>query len=195
MDKLLEKFMNLPTPQKALIFIVLMALIAAGWYNFFYQETASALNRESATTSKLNKDLLAENDIEQNIEIYKQEIAVLERSRDELRQRLPDNAKIAELLQQVHDQAKITGLEMSRFQRGKPEEMPMYTRIPVNMELNGTFNEITAFFYYLGKLKRIVNVENISLSLASKHDESVNRLKATCVATTYMSQSTAGGQK
>jgi type IV pilus assembly protein PilO len=185
----LEKFWSIPTPQKVALFVLLMGLIAGGWYYLFYSDTTEALEKERAMSARLAKDLLAEQEKEKNLEILKQEVAELEHARDELHQRLPDDAKIAELLQQVHDQAKIAGLEMEKFERVNPEDAEMYTRIPVRMELLGTFNEITSFFYYLGKMKRIVNVENITLQSYNKNDDqSANRLRATCLATTFMSR-------
>jgi Tfp pilus assembly protein PilO len=55
------------------------------------------------------------------------------------------------------------------------------------MTLTGTFHQIATFFFYVGRLTRIVNVENISLArVSSKDGGPEGALTATCTATTFM---------
>ena len=82
-------------------------------------------------------------------------------------------------------EGKIVGLEINRFEREAPQIADLFVRIPVKMTLNGTFHQIATFFYYVGKLTRIVNVENISL-VSSQKDLGTATLMATCTATTFM---------
>ncbi|MEZ4467885.1 MAG: type 4a pilus biogenesis protein PilO, partial [bacterium] len=121
-----------------------------------------------------------------HLEERRNEIQELKRLRDEMRSRLPDNAEIAELLQQIHSQAKIVGLEISRFERGEMLREALYARIPVKMILTGTFSQIASFYFNLGQLQRIVNVQDIELTTIRRgSDVSEERLVANCVATTY----------
>ena len=72
----------------------------------------------------------------------------------------------------------------------------MYVRIPVRIEIRGSYHTITKFFKNVADLPRIVNVENLALSLEKASDESGSpRLRAKFYAVTfrYNDHSEAGG--
>lgn len=183
-----DKFLATPTSTKVAALVLIAGLMGAAWYFLFYGEVEAALVTEQKKTKKLTDELNAEKEIEKNLKRYQDEIERLRKARDEMRDRLPENAEIAELLQQIHGQAKIVGLEIMRFERGEDEVETMYARIPVTMVLRGTFHQVALFFYYLGRLTRIVNVENIKLETldARAADGATDRVQATCTATTFM---------
>ena len=101
--------------------------------------------------------------------------------------KLPEDAEIAQLLQQIEGTAKIAGLEIRRFEPGDQEEQEgkTYARIPVNMTLQGEFHQITRFFFQIGKMTRIVNIEDISLTTLEQ-TEQATRIQAVCNATTFV---------
>lgn len=195
-DSQFDKFLATPPSTKVAAIILVMGLLGAAWYFLFYGEVEAALVKEQQKTPKLSKELREEQEVEKNLQKYKDEIEKLRKSRDEMRDRLPENAEIADLLQQIHSQAKIVGLEIARFERGEDEVETMYARIPVKMVLRGTFHQVATFFYYLGKLTRIVNVENIELTALDRKDGE-ERIQAVCNATTFMyvppAESAGGG--
>jgi type IV pilus assembly protein PilO len=185
----LEKFNDLPMAQKLALLVLIMAGLGAAWYFMYYDETKTEIAKANGQTQQLSATLADEQEIEKNLARYKAEIDELRAERDKMRDRLPDNAEIADLLEKIHSQAKITGLEIAKFEKKDAVVESMYARIPVNMQLRGTFQEISTFFYYLGRLTRIVNIENIELKSGAKNDkdrESKNILLASCTATTFM---------
>ena len=183
-----DKFLATPTSTKVAALVLCAGLMGAAWYVLFYGEVEAALVSEASKTKKLTDELNAEKEIEKNLKLYQEEIERLRKARDEMRDRLPENAEIAELLQQIHGQAKIVGLDIMRFERGEDEVETMYARIPVTMVLRGTFHQVAMFFYYLGRLTRIVNIENIKLETldARAADGATDQIRATCTATTFM---------
>lgn len=182
----MEKFSAVPTSQKVALLAVVMLGIAAAWYFLMYEEATGKIAAENARIPELNKELSAEREVAANLDKYRAEIEELKRQRDDMRSRLPDSAEIGDLLQQVHSQAKIVGLEISRFERGETVQESLVARIPVRMVLTGTFQQISSFYYNLGQLKRIVNVGDIELATQRKPSEpEEERLTANCVATTF----------
>ena len=200
----LDKFAAVPTSQKIALLIFIMVGIGAAWYFLMYEESLGKISKENARVPVLAKELSAERDVADHLEEHRAEIQELKRLRDEMRSRLPDNAEIAELLQQIHSQAKIVGLEISRFERGEMLREALYARIPVKMILTGTFSQIASFYFNLGQLQRIVNVQDIELTTIRRgSDVAEERLVANCVATTYQyipgaeldAPASAGGKK
>ena len=190
-----EKLANAPSSTKAAGLILVLALIGAGWYSLYYSDTVSKAERAASKTPRLNDDLREQRRIEKNLVKFQDEINRLRQARDRMRDRLPEEPAIAGLLQQIHSQAKVVGLDVNRFQRGQNEDRKLYARIPVRMTLNGTFHQVATFFYYLGRLTRIVNVEDIELVTLNKRNEGDHRIEAICSATTFMYIPPAGAKK
>ena len=185
MGEILEKFSGIPAAQKFLILLVVMGLLGAGWYSLSIQDMDDGLESARRDTQRLNNELTAEDAKVANLRKFEGEVELLKKQREEMTDRLPADEEIASLLQKIHGQGKIVGLEINRFEREAPQLADLFVRIPVKMTLNGTFHQVATFFYYVGKLTRIVNVENISL-VASQKELGTATLMATCTATTFM---------
>lgn len=181
-----NRLSSVPLSQKVLLLIIVLIGIGAGWYFLMYEEVQNNIKSETSKVRKLSDQLADQQEIKRNLEKYKKEIAELRQEREEMRRSLPESAEIADLLQQVHSEAKTSGLEISRWASEKTETEQLYMRIPVQMKLTGTFQQISTFFLSLAQLQRIVNVENIELvSLRKSSEIKEDRLIANCVATTF----------
>ena len=167
-----------------MLLVVLMIGIGAGWYFLMFEDTQTAIVSANRTSKKLTKEIADQETVKADLRKYQAEIEQLEKDADAMRDRLPEDAEIADLLQKIQGQAKIVGLEISRFERNPTVEESTYARIPVAMELRGSFHQMATFFFYLGKIPRIVNVEDISFSAVREGTKTV--LAASCTATTFM---------
>jgi Tfp pilus assembly protein PilO len=70
--------------------------------------------------------------------------------------------------------------------------MELYIRIPVRIEVRGTYHSITKFFKNLSELPRIVNVERLSLSVEKVETGGSPRMRARFVAVTFRYRGGAG---
>lgn len=186
----LDKFSALPAAQKFVLLIVLAVGMGAAWYFVFYDDTQTAIQQAEAQSRTLQQSLKVEENRASGLKGFREEVEQLRAERDRMRAQLPDEAEVADLLEQIQGQAKITGLEMKKFQRlPMMAQDDMVARIPVQMELVGDFGQITSFFYYLSGLTRIVNVEDVKFTTIQKDPTARmqgNTLSASCVATTFM---------
>lgn len=182
----LDRMSSVPMSQKVLLLIIVLAGIGAAWYFLMYEELQVNITTETAKVKTLQEDLAREQDIKRNLDRYKKEIVELRREREDMRRSLPESAEIADLLQQIHSEAKTSGLEISRWESDKTTRESLYVRIPVNIKLTGTFQQIATFYLNLARLQRIVNIEDIDLvSLRKATDTEEDRLVANSVATTF----------
>jgi type IV pilus assembly protein PilO len=186
MGELLEKFSGIPAAQKFLILLLVMGLVGGAWYSLSIMDLDEQLESARRDTQKLNNDLTAENAKVANLRKFEEEVETLKKQREEMTDKLPADEEIASLLQKIHSQGKIVGLEINRFERDAPKVAELFVRIPVKMTLSGTFHQIATFFYYVGKLTRIVNVEDINLTIDRQDPKAAASLQATCTATTFM---------
>ena len=76
---------------------------------------------------------------------------------------MPKRAEIPSFLASVQEQGELVGLEVLSVDIGQETPQDLYLRIPVKMEVRGTYHQIARFFRNVSELQRIVNVENLTL--------------------------------
>jgi len=105
---------------------------------------------------------------------------------DELRDQLPEEKEVSDLLKQVSDLGIGSGLRILLW---KPEQKKTHPsgivyEIPVKVELSGSYHSLGFFFSSLTRLNRIVNISDIKLSDPKPLKDSA-ALKVTFTATTF----------
>lgn len=188
MNTVIDRFLAVPLWQRVLLQIMLMIGIAALWYNFLYMGISKDIDRQQARTKEITQTIAQNQAAKKNAEEIQARITKISDHLDDIRQKLPENAELGNLLQQIHGQAKIVGLDIARFERADTIEEDLFIRIPVRMTLRGSFHHIATFFYYIGNLNRVVNVENISLRVL-EHRSDGPWMEAICTATTFVYRS------
>ena len=190
----LEQFGKLSPANKALVALLMMALAAVAFYVLFYQDVDGSIAKAKGKKSKLEKTLSEYQVKLRDKQQFQEEIRGLEKKRRTALEKLPENAEIPELLSKIHGQAKIVGLEIKDFERLPEVSQGFYSMIPVLMTLEGTYQQIATFFFYVGKLTRIVNLANIEL-MADRSDRTVDPvlLSSRVLATTFRYSPGGGG--
>lgn len=190
----LEAFGKLSPANKALVALLMMALAAVAFYVMFYQDIDGSIAKAKTQKQKLEKTLSDYQIKLRDKQQFQEEIRQLEKKRRTALEKLPETADIPQLLSKIHGQAKIVGLEIKDFERLPEVSQGFYSMIPVLMSLEGTYQQIATFFYYVGKLTRIVNLNNIELQ-ATKSDRTVDPviLSGRVLATTFRYSPMSGG--
>lgn len=189
MNEFIAKFNSFPLGQKLLLVGLLGILMVVGFYFLQYQPHQAQVESAQKEINRLKMKKVET----ETLQSKRAEILVrLEKLNRRLliaREELPVSAEVPSLLQKIHNQAKTAGLEINKFKREDNVAQQYYTEIPVEMQLEGTYDELANFFFYIGRLKRIVNVRDISLQ-TDVRSEGV--LKVEALATTFMYNSSDG---
>jgi len=195
MNDILQKLLRLKTPVKFAATAGVIALIAVVYYMLFYMDLQDqikggeaqqrSLTAEKENYEKRKKEYLA----------YRNELTQLQQEQRELLKALPKRAEIPTFLSSIQEQAELAGLEVLNLAIEAESPAELYVRIPVRIEIRGTFHTITKFFKNVADLPRIVNVENLALNLEKAEETSSPRLRAKFYAVTfrYSSQPETGG--
>ena len=161
MNATLEKILDRPKAQKLGILVGLIILISAAFYSFLYSPQADEI-------AKLNESIEAaqnEKSIKQkraaNLPKLQQELGELDVRLKEAIAQLPSKKEIADLLSSIATKAQESGLDINLF-RPRPENYKdFYAEIPVEMSIKGTFHNVIMFFDAVGRLTRLVNIDNV----------------------------------
>jgi type IV pilus assembly protein PilO len=180
----LEKILDRPKGQKLGILVGLIILLSAAFYSFVYSPQADEV-------AKLNESIEAarnEKSIKQkraaNLPKLQQELGELDLRLKEAIAQLPSKKEIADLLSSVAAKAQESGLDINLF-RPKPESYKdFYAEIPVDINIKGTFHNVIIFFDAIGRLTRLINIDNVGFKNPKVTGEQMV-LEFTTTATTY----------
>jgi type IV pilus assembly protein PilO len=186
MDKYLDQFAKAPPATKfgGLGAVILLMTVA----NFFLliQPTEDSIKVQMAQRRTLDLELAEKSEIAQNLNDRRREMDVLEQKLAEALTELPEKKDIEELLAQINDIGKKSGLEISRVEPDREfvGSGEFFARIPLKMTVSGNYHEIALFLQEMANMRRIVNVNNIKLDGPALKNEKVV-LQSSFLATTF----------
>jgi type IV pilus assembly protein PilO len=164
------------------------AVIAMTVINYFafIQPTENQIEQQKVQRNKLDGELGEKSEIAQNLNERRREMDVLEQKLAEAFTELPEKKEIDELLAQLNDIGKKSGLEIARVEPGKETVGggEFFARIPIKMTVSGNYHEIAMFMQEVANMRRIVNVNGIELKSPAVKNEKVI-LQSSFVATTF----------
>jgi type IV pilus assembly protein PilO len=200
MQELLRKLLKLSPPKKIGVTVGVILLFAVVDYQFFYGDTAMRIASARAHHAELADELASYQKRRGEYLGYRTELKQLQDEQRDLLRALPKRAEIPTFLANVQEQAELASLEVLSVEIGQESLADLYVKIPVKMEVRGTYHQITRFFRNVGELPRIVNVENLSLNPDREKSGAIDlsatapKLRAKFVAATFrFNEKAAGG--
>jgi type IV pilus assembly protein PilO len=175
---------KLPTLAKVGIGAALSILVLFTYWFIFYSDVASKIEGAQRQKATLHDALATQQQAEATYFADRGELALREQRARELNKVLPADPQEDAFLSSVQQASNAAGIDLKGY--SPQEEIPQsfYAKIPMRIDLVGKFHQIAKFAYELGKIDRIINVEDIELTEpAIVGDEVV--LKGRCLATAF----------
>ena len=184
MEQLLERINKASNPVKfgSLAFIV-VAMFGANYY-FYILELEDKIQIQQQSLARLEQTLADKQEIAQNLNERRKEMDQLEQKLQEALTELPEQKEIDELLAQLNDVGKKSGLDISSISPQPETNASFFARIPIKMTVDGNYHEIAMFLQEVANMRRIVNVNNIHMKLGGRVGEKVI-LSSEFMATTF----------
>ena len=184
MEQLLERINKAPNPLKfGVMFGVVAAITAANYFTLIDPAEAEIVSSRGQQVA-LEKTLAEKQEIAQNLNERRKEMDELERKLLAALSELPEKKDVDELLAQLNDVGKKSGLEISSVTPGPEVPAAFFARIPIKMNVSGNYHEVALFLQEIAGLRRIVNVNNIHLGGGQVCNEKVV-LNTEFLATTF----------
>jgi type IV pilus assembly protein PilO len=184
MDEIIDKVLKAPPLQRWGGLAAFLVLLTIGNFFFMVRPELDTLEQQAVQQRQLDTQLQEKSEIAQNLNERRREMDVLQQKLDEALSELPEAADLDELLGQLNEIGRKSGLEISAVEPSPEESAQIYVKIPIKMALTGNYHEIAMFLQSLANLRRIVNVNNIQLGAPSMKSEKVV-LNTSFVATTF----------
>lgn len=184
MHPVVQNFLDRPASHKIIAWILLVAVICGVFWFSLYSSLDEEHSQLTEKLEQLNVDITAEQRLVRNLPQFRKDFKELEAKLAVVLRELPNKGEIAELLDSISGLAQGAGLGVSLFQPVGERVQGFYAEVPVKIAVEGTFHQIATFFDEVGKLQRIVNINDITLGAPQVSPERVT-IKAECVATTF----------
>ena len=173
-------------------FVLVSAGAVFGFWNFYVSEINADIDLRQSRLTAMRADIAKGNTTARQLPQFQQQVAELQSRLENLRQVLPDEKDVADILRRIEGLAVKSNLKIQRFQPAKVVQQKLYAEIPYRLEAEGTYHNLGAFFDQISKFPRIINVGEISIK--SKAPPEQNRtIVAECTATTFVLQEGAMG--
>lgn len=177
---------RLPGIAKFGIGISVLGLAAIAYWVVFYGDLANKITAAQAQEQTLRTDLSTARKAEFKYQKDLEELAQRKQRQSELNKILPKETEYPAFLSSVQSVANVTGVSLSAWSPQSEVKEKYYARIPMKLELDGRFHQIAKFFYGVGQVDRIINMENISLTNPVEKDDDVY-VSVTALATAFRS--------
>jgi len=153
-----------PVAPRATVLVVLFVLILlAGWW-FYWDDQLVSLREKQETELRLRDEFVRKKAQAINLDLYVQRLSDIDLAFGALLKQLPNKAEVESLLVEINQAGMGRGLQFDLFKPGPEQVRDFYAELPITVRLTGTYHDFGAFAGDIGKLSRIVTLNNISIN-------------------------------
>jgi type IV pilus assembly protein PilO len=155
---------KLPLVAKIGVGAGLLGLVGIAYFVVFYGDIESSIKAAQGQEQQLRNDLA---DARKNEFAYQKDLAELtdrQQRQRELNKVLPVDTEYPAFLSAVQTVANVSGISLTALSPQPEVPDQFYSRVPMKVSLVGRYHQVAKFFYGVGQLDRIINMENISLT-------------------------------
>jgi type IV pilus assembly protein PilO len=193
---------KLPLAGQLGVAFLVAALICGAFYWFSYAEALEQEKTKEAALAVLQKEIRALEATANRLPEFQREVQALEARLETLKRILPPQKEMPDLMRRVQYLAAQSSLAIRGFNPAPTAQRDFYVEVPVNLEVEGTFHNLGAFFDRISRMSRLVNIGEVKIKAQSQQVIN-NTIAVTAVATTYVyqepppvaAQGAAGGQR
>ena len=176
----MNKFKELPLMAQIGIFLVAAVVIGAvgEYYYPGMQDMVAANNTAKDKLEQLKKDNEQVRPYESKFKQIQVENKQLENQLVNLRTVVPDEKAADTFIKNVQEAGSQSGVEIRRFTARPPITKELYMELPFELDIDGSFANVMAFFERIGNMTRVVNISNLAMGPTGKNVKGVKKTYA-----------------
>ncbi|WP_084312312.1 type 4a pilus biogenesis protein PilO [Desulfobulbus elongatus] len=179
-----EQYSKISTRNKLLAVALLTLLLTGLFYIVFYQPNHEELGRLAQQASTGNEELRKVRKAARDLPVHQKALEDARIQFETTSALLPKSQEIPNLLRNISDLGRNSGLDFISFTPGQEAPKDFYAEIPIDIKIKGPYHNLGLFLDRVSKLERIVTVNNIK---TEKVDQESNEmvLSSSCKLITY----------
>ena len=168
----------------------LAAFLVVGYF-FVWQAQQPELDRYQLDELKLRNEFREKHGKAVNLELYKQQLADIERSFGAMLRQLPGKTEVPNLLVDISQTGLAAGLQQQLFQPLNQQNRDFYAELPIKIRITGTYHDMGAFASDVAQLPRIVTLNDVSVN----NDKGVLTMDAVAKTFRYLDEDEVAKQR
>ena len=174
-------------------FVLVCGMAVYGFWNFYVTVADAEIALKQTRLTALNTDVTKGMETAKRLGEFQDEVTGLEHRLESLKNVLPEQKDVANVLRRLQGLAVQSNLTLLRFTPAAQKQLPQYAEVPYRLTAEGSFHNLALFFDRVSKFPQIINVGDISVTARPKADAN-NTIIADLTATTFVLQDAAGGR-
>ena len=171
-------------PKLGVLFLLLAAIVGAAYY-FLWDDQLKQIDTERTKTEQLKTTFIDKKKIAVNLPAYRKQLDDIEKQFGALLKQLPGKSEMDALLTDINQAGLGRGLQFELFKPAASESVKeFYAELPITIRVTGNYHDIGAFAGDIGKLSRIVTLNDISIASA----KDVLSMDATAMTYRYLDE-------
>lgn len=178
-------------------FVVVSGLAVFGFWKFYATEMQADIASRQTRLKALRADVAKGVATARRLPEFQAQVTELEHRLDTLKQVLPEEKDVADILRRVQGLATQSNLTIQRFTPQAPVQQTLYAELPFKLQAQGTYHNLGFFFDRISKFPRIINIGDLTIK-AKAPQEADATIVVDMVAVTFILQEatapTGGGR-
>jgi type IV pilus assembly protein PilO len=145
-----------PVKQKRIALGILPILLLVGYWYFLHGNYTEEVGTMQTRLERLERNNAQARLREPQSRQLEERLEQFERHIVRLEQLVPRSEEVSQLLNQIHQRALQSGVEVARFTPGQTDPGPHYNKRAFEMTVLGPYHDIGRFLSEVGSLPRII---------------------------------------
>lgn len=151
-------------PKLAVLLMVLLVVLAMAYW-FDWKGQVEHIDAEKAKEEQLKTTFVDKKKQALDLPAYRKQLEDIEKQFGALLRQLPGKSEMDALLTDINQAGLGRGLQFELFKPATEETVrDFYAELPITIKISGSYHDIGAFASDIGKLSRIVTLNDIALS-------------------------------
>ena len=161
-----KKIGSWPILPKLGVLLLLLLLIVGASYWFDWQHQIDQLTAEEQKEVQLKATFVDKKKVAINLPAYRKQLDDIEKQFGALLKQLPGKSEMETLLTDINQAGLGRGLQFELFKPGGESVRDFYAELPITIRVSGNYHDMGAFASDIGKLSRIVTLNDIAINPA-----------------------------
>ena len=171
---ILEKINAIPMSR-----FLIAGLLAAAFYYFTLYDDSSNLDAQIQTVQQeLDKETQRLNEAEALIaggKKFEADVKFISDQFEKALEYLPTDLNMSDLTKKITSEAKASGSQIVTIKpKTERNQFEFYEELLIDLQLRGTFAEITMFLSFISKIPRIIKIKKIAMVRSEQQDNPAN---------------------
>lgn len=155
-------------PKLGVLLLLLLLLVFAGYW-FDWQDQITQIDGAKAKEEQLRTTFLGKKKQAIDLPAYRKQLVDIESQFGALLKQLPGKSEMDALLTDINQAGLGRGLQFELFRPAAQETAKdFYAELPITIRVTGNYHDLGAFASDIGRLSRIVTLNDIALSTAKE---------------------------